>query len=86
MDEQHLRATAGTQDTDSELNRQELLAAILQLADALSPKQRAVFILRDLEGLPVEEACDILSMSAGNIKSTDCHLVFAREATAAIRN
>jgi len=73
VDEQHLRTTAGTQDTDSELNRQELLAAILQLADALSPKQRAVFILRDLEGLPVEEVGDILSMSAGNIKSNLHH-------------
>jgi RNA polymerase sigma-70 factor (ECF subfamily) len=42
----------------------ELMKAIQQAAEELTPKQRAVFILRDLEALPVEEVCTILSMSA----------------------
>lgn len=64
---------ADNQPADDAVHREELLQAILLLAEALSPKQRAVFILRDLEGLSVEEVSDILSMSAGNIKSNLHH-------------
>ena len=66
------------QDPDTpekKLHRQELMEAVWRAAEALTPKQRAVFILRDLEELPVEEVCSILSMSPGNIKS---NLYYAR--------
>lgn len=61
---------------DAELNARELNEQIHQAAAELTPKQKAVFILRDLEGLPVEEVCSILSMSTGNVKS---NLYYARQ-------
>jgi len=60
---------------DQQLLSDELNAIILKMAEGLTPKQKAVFVLRDLEGLEVEEVCGILSMSAGNVKS---NLYYAR--------
>jgi RNA polymerase sigma-70 factor, ECF subfamily len=61
--------------TDDDMRSQELHELIQEAASELSPNQKAVFILRDLEDLPVEEVCSILSMSAGNVKS---NLYYAR--------
>ncbi len=55
--------------TDAMISAKELNELIQEAAAELTPKQKAVFILRDLEGLPVDEVCVILSMSAGNVKS-----------------
>jgi len=60
---------------DDPLHAEELHTLIQEAASKLTPKQKAVFILRDLEGLPVDEVCGILSMSAGNVKS---NLYYAR--------
>jgi RNA polymerase sigma-70 factor, ECF subfamily len=60
---------------EKELENLELMKAIQQAAESLTPKQRAVFVLRDLEGLDVDEVCIILSISAGNLKS---NLYYAR--------
>lgn len=62
--------------TDDDMHRQELHTLIQEAASELSPHQKAVFILSDLEDLPVEEVCSILSMSAGNVKS---NLYYARQ-------
>lgn len=62
--------------SDADVQAQELHAIIQEAASKLTPKQKAVFILRDLEELPVEEVCNILSMSAGNVKS---NLYYARQ-------
>jgi RNA polymerase sigma-70 factor, ECF subfamily len=61
---------------DHEVHARELHALIQEAASELTPKQKAVFILRDLEGLLVEEVCSLLSMSAGNVKS---NLYYARQ-------
>jgi RNA polymerase sigma-70 factor (ECF subfamily) len=61
---------------DLEIQAQELHALIQEAASELTPSQKAVFVLRDLEGLTVEEVCDILSMSASNVKS---NLYYARQ-------
>ena len=58
-----------------ELENHELMQYVLKLAEGLTPRQRAVFILRDLEGLSSKEVCEILSMKAGNVKS---NLYYAR--------
>lgn len=58
-----------------ELENSELRTAIIRLAEKLTPKQRAVFVLRDLEDLPMQDISDILSMSRGNVKS---NLYYAR--------
>jgi RNA polymerase sigma-70 factor, ECF subfamily len=60
---------------ESDLHRRELMDAIRAAADELTPVQKAVFILRDLEELSVDEVSDILSMPAGNVKS---NLYYAR--------
>lgn len=53
--------------------QQELLKIIHAAADELTPRQKAVFILRDLEGLSSAEVCEALSMSSGNVKSNLFH-------------
>lgn len=60
---------------ENELDASELHAVVLKLAERLAPKQRAAFILRDLEMLDVEEVCDMLGLSARNLKS---NLYYAR--------
>ena len=68
-------AIADSASADAILLEDELRAIILRSADELTPKQKAVFILRDIEGLSVDEVCSILGMSAGNVKS---NLYYAR--------
>lgn len=68
-----LQCTVGS---DESMLAKEFNELIQEAAAALTPKQKAVFILRDLEDLSVEEVCGILSMSAGNVKS---NLYYARQ-------
>jgi len=68
-----LKYSAGS---DELIHANELNELIQEAAAALTPKQKAVFVLRDLENLSVEEVCSILSMSAGNVKS---NLYYARQ-------
>ena len=52
------------------------LAEIIKvLADELTPKQRAVFVLRDLQGVEMDEISIITSLTKGAIKS---NLYYAR--------
>jgi RNA polymerase sigma-70 factor (ECF subfamily) len=53
----------------------ELREILYRLADQLAGKQRAVFFLRDLEQLGVDEVCAMLGMTPGNMKSS---LFYAR--------
>jgi len=65
-------------DKDLEENfvNQNLIQVIESLANQLTPKQRIVFILRDLQDLETDEIADILNMDAGKIKS---NLYYARQ-------
>ena len=58
-----------------EMEQEELARIIHQAAQALTPKQQAVFILRDLHGLSTQEIEDTLNMSSEKIKS---NLYYAR--------
>jgi RNA polymerase sigma-70 factor, ECF subfamily len=58
---------------EREFQLQELKILIQKAAEELTPKQKAVFILRDLEGLTPEEVSEALGMSAGNVKSNLFH-------------
>ncbi len=60
---------------DQSMLTEELREAILKMTEELTPKQKAVFVLRDIEELDVEEVCKILNESAANIKS---NLYYAR--------
>ena len=53
----------------------EMLCVIVELAKQLTPKQQSTFVLRDLEGLSVEEVKEITGMDQGQIKS---NLYYAR--------
>jgi RNA polymerase sigma factor (sigma-70 family) len=44
----------------------ELLARVRTAIEALSPAQRKVIVLRDIQGLSSEEVCDHLEISEGN--------------------
>lgn len=66
---------AGLLTPEQELEDVELRRIVTELADRLTPKQKAVFILRNLEELDMQEIGEILSMSAGNVKS---NLYYAR--------
>jgi RNA polymerase sigma-70 factor, ECF subfamily len=61
--------------TDQRLLDEEFKAIVIQMTEALTPKQKAVFILRDLEELPMKEISEVLTMSSGNVKS---NLYYAR--------
>lgn len=61
---------------EKDFQQQELSRIICQAAEELTPKQKAVFILHDLEGLSQEEVSEALSMSTGNVKS---NLFYARQ-------
>ncbi|HET9487279.1 MAG TPA: RNA polymerase sigma factor [Chryseosolibacter sp.] len=54
----------------------ELQRALALLTEELTPKQKAVFVLRDMEDVSTEEVCRVLSMSSGNMKS---NLYYARK-------
>lgn len=58
---------------ETDFHRQELTEMVYAAADELTPKQKAVFILRDLEGLTSDEVCETLSMTAANVKSNLFH-------------
>ncbi len=76
VDIQDSYAVSASITADETLHNQELMKAIQEAAASLTLKQRTVFILRDLENLPVDEVCEILSMTAGNVKS---NLYYARK-------
>ncbi|MEX1238338.1 MAG: RNA polymerase sigma factor [Cyclobacteriaceae bacterium] len=62
--------------SDQSLLTDELRSALEMLSAELTPKQKAVFVLRDMEDLTADEVGEILAMSPGNVKS---NLYYARK-------
>ena len=52
-----------------ELEQKELVRQIEQALNQLPPDYRSVFVLRDIEGLSAEEACEVLDLSVAALKS-----------------
>lgn len=73
---EHHTAAAGDGAADQSLLDEELRLAVEKMTSDLTPKQKAVFVLRDIEDLTTEEICEALSMSAGTVKS---NLYYARK-------
>ena len=67
---------ADSATVENELNATELHSIVLKLTEQLTPKQRTAFILRDLEMLEVSEVCEMLGITAANLKS---NLYYARQ-------
>ena len=73
--EHHARVASGG-SSDQPVLEEELRMAVEKIANELTPKQKAVFVLRDVEDLSTQEICEVLSMSSGNVKS---NLYYARK-------
>jgi RNA polymerase sigma-70 factor (ECF subfamily) len=68
-DEIVLHRFAAETDSQRELENHEWMAIVRMLAAELSPKQRLVFTLSQLEGLTTEEIEQIAGLSARQVKS-----------------
>ena len=68
-DEQVLRHFAADITTQRQLENREWVSIVRTLADGLSPKQRLVFTLSQLEGLPSQEVEQVTGLSASQVKS-----------------
>ena len=66
----------GRTTADEPLLEEELAIALSKFSAKLSPKQKAVFVLRDIEGLDMPEIGKILSLAPGKVKS---NLYYARK-------
>lgn len=53
---------------DMNYHRKNIKACILQAADALNDKQKAAFLLRDIEGHEIEEVSEILDMPEATVR------------------
>ena len=60
-------------DLEKEMSNKELAQIILDIAEELSPKQKTVFVLRDLQDLSISEVAKITGLSKGTIKSNLYH-------------
>jgi len=77
LDDQNLvREFISNENIESNLINTELAHIISSLTGNLTPKQKLVFTLRDLEGIEIEEITSITGLSAEKIKS---NLYLARQ-------
>lgn len=68
-------ATGGPGETDRDLDLAQLQGAFLRLAARLAPKQRAAFVLKEIEGRSTSEIADILGIRESTVRN---HLLQAR--------
>jgi RNA polymerase sigma-70 factor, ECF subfamily len=55
------------------MNNKELRNCIKKLSENLSPKQKIIFVLRDLEEMEMSEVCNITNMPANQVKANLYH-------------
>ena len=58
---------------EERFSKKDLTSIITCIANELSPKQHTVFVLRDLEGLEMDEIAQITKLSPSRVKSNLCH-------------
>lgn len=66
VDDQELYAT---DDQENSLNNKDLIGLITRVTENLTPKQKLVFTLSEIEGLEVEEIAVITGLTPAKIKS-----------------
>ena len=76
IDRSILDNIACVEDPQRMLTNRELGNLIRMLTEELPPKQKIVFVLRDMQGLNILEVSDILQMSESSVKT---NLVYARK-------
>jgi RNA polymerase sigma-70 factor, ECF subfamily len=65
----------GGSDPSDQTSGDDLLSIIRKLSAGLPETQRTVFVLRDLQDLPIQEVCAITGLSEGSVKT---NLYYAR--------
>ena len=70
------RGCAADEDPERSYSNKETAALVEEASRFLSPRQKTVFILRDMEGLSVREVADVLRISESSVKT---NLVYARK-------
>ncbi len=74
-DQERLLQSADDFDLEEVSIKKDLVDKIIAFAQELTPKQRLVFVLRDLQDASVDEVAHITGMSSGSIKT---NLYYAR--------
>ena len=72
-----LDSLADEQSLDQTQTTEEMIRIVKALTGRLPAKQKLVFVLRDLEDLPVDEVSEITGLSVGSVKT---NLHYARRA------
>lgn len=67
---------AASPGTEEAISNNDSARIIEHIAGGLPPKQRMVFILRDLQNLPADEVAKILNMPVGSVRT---NLFYARK-------
>lgn len=68
-DSEKLLNACMAENLNEQINNKELADIILQLSENLTPKQKIVFVLKDIEGLETDEIQEISGMDKAQIKS-----------------
>ncbi len=76
IQEQHINNPILKNEIETNIINQEIKELIMQFTEGLTPKQKIVFILRDIEDLESQEVETITGLSAKKIKS---NLYLARQ-------
>lgn len=80
-EDDHVETIADPQSLDPVQPSDEMIRIVKSLTDRLPTKQRLVFVLRDLEDLPVSEVSEITRVSVASIKT---NLHYARRTIRAL--
>ncbi len=73
MDMSVFKLLGGGEETDYELNERDILTILRSLASGLSPKQRIVFTMVELQEMSHNEVAGITGMTKSSIKSNLNH-------------
>ncbi len=76
LDKYGKRLTDCNSDIEMDFENKELAVKIESIAGRLKPKQRIVFVLRDLQNLNINEVAEITGISVSSVKA---NLVYARQ-------
>jgi len=74
-DPSQLAGPAGEPDVEAAIDLGRLQQAFMRLAGKLAPKQRAAFVLREIEGLETAEVARIMGVAESTVRN---HLLQAR--------
>jgi RNA polymerase sigma-70 factor (ECF subfamily) len=69
----NMELPSSTGDPEHRASKHEMIQIVLRAAERLKPKQKAVFVLRDIEGFSVKEASEIVGCSENNVLATLFH-------------